>query len=96
MTLRAGATALAIFPLLAPATWAQDAAIFDTMDRIHPVWAANGMVSAQESLAAAIGRDIMAKGGNAVDAGVAVAFALAVTALATLFMYRPKLPGRFL
>ena len=55
MTLRAGATALAIFPLLAPATWAQDAAIFDTMDRIHPVWAANGMVSAQEHLAAAIG-----------------------------------------
>lgn len=79
MTLRAGATALAIFPLLAPEIRAQDAAIFDTMDRIHPVWAANGMVSAQERLAAAIGRDIMAKGGNAVDAGVAVAFALAVT-----------------
>ncbi|RCW85034.1 gamma-glutamyltransferase [Paracoccus lutimaris] len=79
MTLRAGATALAIFPLLAPASWAKDAAIFDTLDRIHPVWAANGMVSAQERLAAEIGRDIMEKGGNAVDAGVAVAFALAVT-----------------
>lgn len=58
---------------------ADTGAIFDTLDRIHPVWAQNGMVSAQEHLAAAIGRDIMAKGGNAVDAGVAVAFALAVT-----------------
>ncbi|WP_220335077.1 gamma-glutamyltransferase [Paracoccus thiocyanatus] len=61
-----------------PAT-AQDAAIFDPMDRIHPVWAESGMVSAQERLAAEIGRDILAQGGNAVDAGVAVAFALAVT-----------------
>ncbi len=58
---------------------AQEAAIFDAMDRIHPVWAESGMVSAQERLAAEIGRDIMARGGNAVDAGVAVAFALAVT-----------------
>ena len=58
---------------------AQQATIFSEMDRIHPVWAENGMVSAQERLAAEIGRDIMAKGGNAVDAGVAVAFALAVT-----------------
>ncbi len=54
-------------------------AFFDPKDRIHPIWAANGMVAAQERLAAEIGRDIMAKGGNAVDAGVAVAFALAVT-----------------
>jgi len=58
---------------------AQESAFFDPMDRIHPVWAENGMVSAQERLAAEIGRDILAKGGNAVDAGVAVAFALAVT-----------------
>ncbi|MTH63083.1 gamma-glutamyltransferase [Paracoccus sp. DK608] len=49
------------------------------MDRIHPVWAQNGMVSAQERVAAGVGRDILARGGNAVDAGVAVAFALAVT-----------------
>lgn len=65
--------------LLAGPGAAQQAAIFSDMDRIHPVWAENGMVSAQERLAAEIGRDIMAKGGNAVDAGVAVAFALAVT-----------------
>lgn len=59
--------------------FAQDAAIFDPMDRIHPVWAESGMVSAQERLAAEVGRDILASGGNAVDASVAVAFALAVT-----------------
>lgn len=58
---------------------AQEAAFFSNMDRIHPVWAENGMVSAQERVAAEIGRDILAQGGNAVDAGVAVAFALAVT-----------------
>ena len=39
----------------------------------------NGMVVAQESLAAHIGTDILRKGGNAVDAAVAVGFALAVT-----------------
>ncbi len=58
---------------------AQEAAIYSGMDRMHPVWAASGMVSAQEEVAAKVGRDILAQGGNAVDAGVAVAFALAVT-----------------
>src|SRR3954465_8620883 len=41
--------------------------------------ARNGMVVAQESRAAKIGVDILAKGGNAVDAAVAVGFAMAVT-----------------
>lgn len=58
---------------------AQEAAIFESMDRVHPVYARQGMVSAQEALAAQIGLDILQAGGNAVDAGVAVAFALAVT-----------------
>ncbi|WP_134726240.1 gamma-glutamyltransferase [Paracoccus luteus] len=58
---------------------AQEVAIFSEMDRVHPVWAANGMVSTQERVAAEVGRDILAQGGNAVDAAVAVAFALAVT-----------------
>jgi gamma-glutamyltranspeptidase / glutathione hydrolase len=39
----------------------------------------NGMVVAQEGLAARIGVDILKKGGNAVDAAVAVGFAMAVT-----------------
>ena len=45
----------------------------------HPVLATRGMVSAQEAVAAQIGADILARGGNAVDAAVAVGFALAVT-----------------
>jgi gamma-glutamyltranspeptidase/glutathione hydrolase len=39
----------------------------------------HGMVVAQEPLAARIGVDILKKGGNAVDAAVAVGFAMAVT-----------------
>ncbi|WP_415183874.1 gamma-glutamyltransferase [Phaeovulum sp.] len=58
---------------------AQEAAIYSGMDRIHPAWAQNGMVVAQEEIAAEVGRDILKSGGNAADAGVAVAFALAVT-----------------
>ena len=57
----------------------QEAAIYSGMDRTHPVWAMNGMVVAQEAVAAQIGREILQAGGNAVDAGAAVAFALAVT-----------------
>jgi gamma-glutamyltranspeptidase/glutathione hydrolase len=47
--------------------------------RAQAVVAANGMVVAQEALAARIGVDILQKGGNAVDAAVAVGFAMAVT-----------------
>jgi gamma-glutamyltranspeptidase/glutathione hydrolase len=43
------------------------------------VVAHDGMVVAQEALAARIGADVLAKGGNAVDAAVAVGFALAVS-----------------
>ena len=39
----------------------------------------NGMVVAQEATAARVGIDILQKGGNAVDAAVAVGFAMAVT-----------------
>jgi len=58
---------------------AQEAAIYSGQDRVHPVWAREAMVAAQEAVAARIGLDILQKGGNAVDAGAAVALALAVT-----------------
>jgi gamma-glutamyltranspeptidase/glutathione hydrolase len=53
-----------------------------TLSNIRPVagiLAHNGMVVAQESLAAQIGVEILDRGGNAVDAAVAVGFAMAVT-----------------
>lgn len=44
-----------------------------------PVTGRHAMVVAQEPLAADVGREILKRGGNAVDAAVAVGFALAVT-----------------
>jgi gamma-glutamyltranspeptidase/glutathione hydrolase len=44
-----------------------------------PVVAKNGMVTSQDAIATRIGVEVLQKGGNAVDAAVAVGFALAVT-----------------
>jgi len=59
-------------PPLPPAIISQGA-------RVLPVLASHGMIVAQEGTAAKIGVDILRRGGNAVDAAVAVGFALAVT-----------------
>ena len=66
--------------LLVPsAASAQEQAILSYLDRFHPVVAQNGMVATQESIASEVGLKILQQGGNAVDAAVAVGFALAVT-----------------
>src|SRR5688572_12517174 len=49
------------------------------LDSLRPVLAKSGMVVAQERRGAEIGNEILARGGNAVDAAVATGFALAVT-----------------
>lgn len=48
-------------------------------DIYHPVRAEQGMVATVEALATQVGVDILKQGGNAVDAAVAVGYALAVT-----------------
>jgi gamma-glutamyltranspeptidase/glutathione hydrolase len=56
-----------------------DQAIYSNDAIQHPLWAKNGMVATQEAIASDIGLQILKQGGNAVDASVAVGFALAVT-----------------
>ncbi len=46
---------------------------------LKPIAAKHGMVVAQEKISAKVGADVMARGGNAIDAAVASGFAMAVT-----------------
>jgi gamma-glutamyltranspeptidase/glutathione hydrolase len=72
-----------LLALLASPVLAQEGPVHDKplseAPRARSVIARNGMVVAQEALAAQIGVDILKAGGNAVDAAVATGFALAVT-----------------
>ena len=53
--------------------------IIEKSERFQPVYSKNGMVATQDRHATRVGVDILKKGGNAVDAAVAVGFTLAVT-----------------
>src|ERR1700719_3045858 len=61
-------TLLLVFALIVP-----------SLDARQPVYSRKAMVVAQEDLATEVGVSVLRSGGNAVDAAVAVGFALAVT-----------------
>ncbi|MEO0997693.1 MAG: gamma-glutamyltransferase [Pseudomonadota bacterium] len=75
---RVAALLLAALPALAPAQGALQS-ILRYPSLTHPVSDPGGMVASQSKLATAVGARVLAAGGNAVDAAVAVGFALAVT-----------------
>lgn len=56
-----------------------DTGIVRYEDVFHPVVSRSGMVSSQNTIATNVGLEILEQGGNAVDAAVAVGFAMAVT-----------------
>ncbi len=55
-----------------------ETATFSSQSIIHPEVGQNGMVVSQHYLATDVGHSILESGGNAYDASIAVAFALAV------------------
>src|SRR6058998_3511430 len=66
-------------PTLSPAQDTRGGFTPMPLAQVRPVVATGGMVVAQETRAAKIGAEVLARGGNAIDAAVATGFALAVT-----------------
>lgn len=52
---------------------------YSSIDGFVPIVGRKGMVSVRETIAAKVGAEILKQGGNAIDAGAAIGFAMAVT-----------------
>ena len=71
--------ALLIFIPVVTSAQTGQSAIARYESRYHPIYDTEGMVASQNAVASQIGAQVLADGGNAIDAAVAVGFALAVT-----------------
>jgi gamma-glutamyltranspeptidase/glutathione hydrolase len=76
---RFGATFLAALALTAAPGFAQKKQLLEYPSIHSPVVGEKGMVVSQNAIASGVGADILRRGGNAVDAAIAIGFALAVT-----------------
>ena len=75
----ASALAIALTPIASTGAFAQSKQLLEYPSIHSPVVGEKGMVVSQNAIATKVGVEILRQGGNAVDAAVATAFALAVT-----------------
>ena len=76
---RAGMLFLSMFAFATSPVFAQKKQLLEYPSIHSPVVGEQGMVVSQNAMASEVGADILRRGGNAVDASVAIGFALAVT-----------------